>query len=208
MPSKALSAFTALPNSMTEPELIEGILRRDRTAFQYLVNQYQKQVIKTACYFVGNMEDAEDLSQEIFIEIINAMNSFKMSSSLSTWIYRITVNKSLNMVKKKQRQGIMVRIESFFRHPSEHFTGSELEPSTSAAEFEQKEKHDLLHAAIRRLPENQRIAFVLCKFDDQSYKQIAEIMKIGLPAVESLIHRAKLNLQKYLTHQFSEYQKT
>ena len=193
---------------MTDPELIEGILRRDRYAFQCLVERYQKQVIKTACYFVGNMEDAEDLSQEIFLDIINSINSFKRSSSLSTWIYRITVNKSLNMVKRHQRHGLMIRLESLLWRSSAPGSGQEPEPSATANDFEQQEKQRLLHAAIGRLPENQRIAFVLSKFDDQSYKQIADIMKIGLPAVESLIHRAKLNLQKLLIHHFSEYQKT
>lgn len=103
---------------------------------------------------------------------------------------------------------MMVRLESLFRHPAEHGAEKETEPSVSPAGIEQQEKRELLHAAIRRLPENQRIAFVLSKFDDQTYKQIADIMRIGLPAVESLIHRAKVNLQKHLMHQFSEYQKT
>lgn len=192
---------------MTDPELIHGILRRDRNAFQYLVNQYQKQVIKTAFYFLGNMEDAEDLSQEIFLDIIHSMKSFKSSSSLSTWIYRITVNKSLNQVKKKQRQGIMVRIEAVFGRTSDNGNRGETEPSVDFGEYEEKEKREILHSAINRLPENQRIAFVLNKFDDLSYKQIAGIMNVGLPAVESLIHRAKINLQKHLLPQFSEYQK-
>ncbi|MFZ4520210.1 MAG: RNA polymerase sigma factor [Bacteroidales bacterium] len=193
---------------MTEVELIEGILRRERTAFQCMVDQYEKQVIKTAFYFVGNMQDAEDLSQEIFLEIIRSVDSFKRSSSLVTWIYRITVNKSLNMVKKQQREGIKVRIESLFRNPGSLEHGAMDEPSYEPGELEHEEKRKLLQTAIGRLPENQRIAFVLCKFDDLSYKQIAEIMKVGLPAVESLIYRARLNLQKYLVHQFSEYQKT
>ena len=102
----------------------------------------------------------------------------------------------------------MVQLESIFRHPSEPGGTKVQEPSTAPAGFDQEEKRDLLHKAIGRLPENQRIAFVLSKFDDQSYKQIADIMKIGLPAVESLIHRAKLNLQKLLIRHFSEYQKT
>ncbi|MCX6266319.1 MAG: sigma-70 family RNA polymerase sigma factor [Bacteroidetes bacterium] len=193
---------------MTDQELIEGILHRDRNAFQCLVNQYQKQVIKAAYHFVGNLEDAEDLSQEIFLDVIRSLPSFNKSSSLSTWIYRITVNKSLNMVKKKQRRGIMVRIESLFRPPVEHGSTHTTEPSVLPADLEHQEKQSLLHAAINRLPENQRIAFVLCKFEDHTYKQIAEIMKIGLPAVESLIHRAKVNLQQHLVHHFSEYQKT
>ncbi len=193
---------------MTDPELIEGILQRDRNAFQYLVNHYQKQVIKTAFYFLGNMEDAEDLSQEIFLDVIHSMKSFKKTSSLSTWIYRISVNKSLNQVKKQQRKGIAVKLESLFRTQTDHSICRDAEPSVDTPDFEEKEKRELLHAAINRLPENQRIAFVLNKFDDQSYKQISEIMNVGLPAVESLIHRAKLNLQKHLMPQFSEYQKT
>ncbi len=193
---------------MTEPELVEGILRRDRNAFQYLVTRYQREVIKTACYFVGNMEDAEDLSQEIFIDIIRSVHSFKHSSSLSTWIYRITVNKSLNMVKKQKRKGVMVRIESLFRQPGAHGNLTDPEPSVSQNDLEQNENRRLLQAAVNRLPENQRIAFVLNKFDDLPYRQIADIMKIALPAVESLIHRARINLQKHLKPQFSEYQKT
>lgn len=193
---------------MTDPELIDGILQRDRNAFHYLVTQYQKQVIKTAFYFLGNMEDAEDLSQEIFLDVINSMKSFKKSSSLSTWIYRITVNKSLNQLKKQQRKGFAVRLESLFRIQADNSKSQVAEPFVPAADYEEKEKRELLHAAINKLPENQRIAFVLNKFDDQSYKQISGIMNIGLPAVESLIHRAKINLQKHLIPQFSEYQKT
>jgi RNA polymerase sigma factor (sigma-70 family) len=192
---------------MTDGELIQGVLQCDRNAFQSLVNQYQKQVIKTAFYFLGNMGDAEDLSQEIFLEIIHSMKSFKQSASLSTWIYRITVNKSLNVIKKQQRSKMVLRLESLFRQTAEQGAEKDPEPSVSPDELEQQERRELLHAAIHRLPENQRIAFVLCKFEDQSYLQVADIMKIGLPAVESLIHRAKINLQKYLMPHFSEYQK-
>jgi len=192
---------------MTDPELIEGILRRDRNAFQYLVEKYQARIIKTACYFVGNMEDAEDLSQEIFLDIIRSMKSFRRSSSLSTWIYRITVNRSLNLVKKHQRRGIFMRLESVFKTPSGNGGERSAEPCITQNDIDHHEKRELLNAAIRRLPENQRIAFVLSKYDDQSYKQIAEIMKIRLPAVESLIHRARKNLQKDLVPYFSEYQK-
>jgi RNA polymerase sigma-70 factor (ECF subfamily) len=193
---------------MTEPELIEGILRRDRNAFQHLVNRYQRQVIKTACYFVGNMQDAEDLSQEVFIDILHSIGSFKGTSSLTTWIYRLTVNKSLNHVKKQKRREIIIRLESMFWPSHDSQTHKEMEPSASQDMIDRRENRELLQAALNRLPENQRIAFVLHKYEEQTYRQITEIMKIGLPAVESLIHRAKLNLQKHLIHQFSEYKKT
>ena len=189
---------------MTDTDLIEGILQRDRKAFQYLVDTYQHRVVKTAFYFVGNMEDAEDLSQEIFLEVINSVKSFRNSSSLATWIYRITVNKSLNVVKKQQRKGILLRLESLFMHTGDNMERSQ-EPVTHDSSFEDKEKKLILQTAINRLPKNQRIAFILHKYDDQSYKEIATLMNVGIPAVESLMHRAKINLQKLLINQFSDY---
>ena len=91
---------------MTELELIKGVIARDREAISCLVETYQKRVIKTAYYFLGNMEDAEDVAQDVFIEILNSIGNFRQSSALSTWIYRITVNRSLNVVKKKQTKTI------------------------------------------------------------------------------------------------------
>ncbi len=191
---------------MTDPELIEGILKRNRTAFQYLVNRYQRGVIKTAFHFLGNMEDAEDLSQEIFLEIIRSMHTFRNSSTIETWIYRITVNHALNLLKKNKRRGFFIKLESILG-----FSGNQsiTEPGTNETSLAQEDKENkkMLHNAINKLPENQRIAFVLHKFDDQSYKQVAEIMNISLSAVESLIHRAKSNLQSLLMVHFSEYKK-
>ncbi len=192
---------------MTDSELIEGIRRRDRRAFQHLVDEYQEKVIRTAWHFTGNMEDAEDISQETFVDVIRYLPNFRGSASLSTWIYRITVNKSLNMIRKQKRKLWMVRLESLFGAGHGGEKSGPAVPSVPALDPENKEKGELLQAALRRLPENQRIAFVLHRFDDQSYRQIAGIMNISLPAVESLIHRARQNLQKYLLPHFSEYQK-
>ena len=113
---------------MTDPELIEGILRRDRYAFQCLVERYQKQVIKTACYFVGNMEDAEDLSQEVFLEILRSINRYKKGSTLSTWIYRITVNKSLDHLRKQQRRSFVQKMGTMLRISPDGMSLEENEP--------------------------------------------------------------------------------
>lgn len=190
---------------MTDQELTEGILRHDRAAFRLLVERYQRQVIKTACHFLGNMEDAEDLSQEVFIEVIRSIGLFRRSASLSTWIYRITVNKSLNALKRRRREGIMMKIESLFRQSAGNHPA---EPVSQDHNGDGEENRQLLHDAIRCLPENQRIAFILHKLEERPHKEIAEIMQIGVPAVESLIHRGKVNLRKSLSPHFSEYQKT
>jgi len=192
---------------MNDQELIEGIQRHDRNAFQYLVTTYQKKVIKTACYFVEELTEAEDLSQEIFMEVIDSIGKFKAQSSLSTWIYRITVNKSLNAVKKKKRAAIFSRLESLFLPGNGYSDNPIKEPFMENTALEEEEKRKLLYGAIRNLPANQRIAFTFHKFDDLPYKEIAEIMQLSLSSVESLIHRAKLNLQKQLVTHFSEYAK-
>jgi len=114
---------------MTDRELIEGVSRRDKAAINYLVNNYQKRVIKTAYYFIGNLEDAEDLSQEIFIEIIKSISSFRCTSSLSTWIYRIIINRSINIIRKNNRRNIFSNIEHFFQITSGPDDKTRMEPS-------------------------------------------------------------------------------
>jgi RNA polymerase sigma factor (sigma-70 family) len=88
---------------MTDQELLQGIIDRDKTAVQYLVRRFHKQVIKTAYYFVHDMKDAEDLAQDVCIEILESARNFRGNASLNTWIYRITVNKSLNFIRAEFR---------------------------------------------------------------------------------------------------------
>ena len=191
---------------MTDYELVQGILRRDRQAFQYLLDTYQKQVVKTAYYFTGNMEDAEDLSQEIFIEIIGSAESFRHSATLSTWIYRITVNRSLNLIKKNKRREIFQRLGNLFQDPGNGKHAVE-EPSGHITNTEDDERRRLLNHAINSLPENQRIAFILSKYDELPYREICEVMNLSLSSVESLIHRAKINLQNKLSIHYPEFKK-
>ena len=190
---------------MTDPELLQGLIDGNPGAVKYLVSQYQKKVIKTAYYFLGNMDDAEDLSQEVFMEILQSVKMFRNASSLSTWIYRITLNKSMNQLKKNRRKAMFYRIGEVLKTQSGGTPFAE-EPSLSEQGCEVKENRKLIHEAIIKLPENQRIAFVLHRYDEKSYKEIATIMNLSLSSVESLIHRARVNLQKKLIKQFPEYQ--
>jgi RNA polymerase sigma factor (sigma-70 family) len=192
---------------MTDQELIDGLSRKNRAAIHFLVNKYQRQVIKTAHYFLQDMEEAEDLSQEIFIIILDSVNRFRKSASLSTWIYRITVNRSLNQLKKLNRKNFIRNIGNIFMNNPGN-TGEKMDLSGETVhEVERKENQQLLANAIGRLPDNQRIAFVLSKYDELTYQEIADIMNLSLSSVESLIHRAKMNLQKKLVQYFPEFKK-
>ncbi len=192
---------------MTDRELIEGLSVRERTSINYLVNAYQKSVIKTAYYFIGNIEDAEDLSQEIFLEIIKSIDSFRGEASLSTWIYRIAVNRSINIIRKNNRRNIFTSIEQFFQITGEPGNNEKKEPSDDHDPLDEEETRKYLAKAINELSENQRIAFVLNKYEELSYKEISAIMNLSVSAIESLIHRAKTNLQGKLVCHFSQYTK-
>ena len=190
---------------MTEPELVDGLITQNNKAIEYLVNIYQKNVIKTAYYFVANMEDAEDLSQEVFLEILKSISRYKKNASLYTWIYRITVNKSLDHLRRQKKRNILQTVGSFVRISSDGIKGDDNKLAAMDTRNEDNENRKILDNAVNSLPENQKIAFILNKYEEMTYKEIAEIMDLSLSSVESLIHRAKLNLQKKLLNYFSEY---
>lgn len=184
---------------MDEAEIIKGIQQGDRKAFQILVNSYQRMVVNTCLGIVHSQEDAEDLAQDVFLEIFRTAENFRGDAKISTWLYRIATNRSLNHIRNKKRKG-------FFHSLEEAFTGgknrnSEISISRSDQPdhaISDQQRSDMLHRAMDQLPEKQRVAFTLNKYEELPYQQIADIMKISLASVESLIHRAKKNLQEQL----------
>lgn len=182
---------------MTETELIEGLRNGDETAFSYLVKNYQDRVYNTAIGIVQNAEDAEDVAQEVFIQVYKSIHAFKGESKLSTWMYRIATTRSLDLLrsrKSKKRFGFLQRLfgdgnEPLHEIPDFNHPGVELDRKENAAK---------LFRAINKLPENQKTAFTLHKIEDLSYQEISEIMQSTIAAVESLMHRAKQNLRKIL----------
>jgi RNA polymerase sigma-70 factor (ECF subfamily) len=190
---------------MNDQELITGILNNDKPVIQFLVTKYHKQVITTAYHFVHDMDDAEDLAQDVCVEILESIGQFKRNSSLSTWIYRVTVNKSLNFFRKNKRKQLVKHFETFF-HKANGNAGTLIsEPSANDNSYDNNERKRILDTAINSLPQNQKTAFILSKYEELSYKEITEIMNLSLASVESLLQRAKQNLQKKLIVQFSEY---
>lgn len=193
---------------MTDKELVNDIINhKSQKAFEELVNQYQPLVVKTCLGFVTNYADAEDLTQEVFIEVYQSINGFRNESKVSTWIYRIAVNKSLNFVRKQKRDKMFRSIENFFTTKGDKSEPYEIVDHTSGGadrEIERSENKQLLKNAINKLPDNQRIAFILSKYQDLSYKEISEVMDVSLSSVESLLFRAKSNLQKYLLKEINK----
>lgn len=186
---------------MNDKQIIDKILQNDKAAFGRLVEKYQSLVVNTAFGFVREKFDAEDIAQEVFIEAYNSIKNFRGDAGISTWLYRITVNKSLNFIRSKKRRHWIKSVESFFSKNNENTTQFAAPDSTDNG-LEQKERSEILHDAIDNLSKNQKIAFTLHKYEDLSYKEIAKVMNVSLSSVESLIHRAKKNLQKQLVNYY------
>jgi RNA polymerase sigma factor (sigma-70 family) len=190
---------------MTDREFVLEIRKGNQQAFRLFVEKYQLAVVKICNGFIHSLEDSEDIAQEVFLEVYKSIHNFREEAKLSTWLYRISVNKSLNHLRKYKLKKNLDSIETLFTGNknmiNEIRDNNNLLPD---GEIEQKEKANTLHRAIDSLSVNQRISFILNKYEDLSYKEIAEIMNISLSAVESLIHRAKINLQKKL---FDYYKK-
>lgn len=184
-------------------KLIDELKAGNRLAFKSLIESYQRKVVSTCYGFVKNEKDAEDIAQEVFIEIFRSVSTFKQESEIGTWIYRISINKSLDHLRKqnrKKRIQNLIPLLNPFKDKEIPIPSVDL---NKQEELELTEKHRILHEAIQKLPENQRIALTLNKFEDLSAREIAEIMETSLQSVESLIHRSKKNLKEIL---ISKYQ--
>ena len=175
---------------------IRALQHGDTQAYRLLVETYQDQVINTCYGFVQKREDAEDLAQEVFLEVFRSVSKFQANAKLSTWLYRIAVNKSLEYIRfhKRKKRFSWKQSLSDMTEAEEPVSLSD-HPGMS---LEQRERRQILFSKINSLPDNQRIAFTLNKVEGLSYKEIAEVMKVSLSSVESLMHRAKKNLKKKL----------
>lgn len=163
-----------------------------------LYTKYAKQVFNLSLQYVQNREDAEEITQDVFVKVHQHLDTFKHESKHSTWIYRITINTSLDFVKAKKRKKRFGIFTSLF-----HADSSEVKYESSSFEhpgvaLEQREALENIFRCINDLPENQKTALILHKIEQQSQAEIAEIMEISPKAVESLIQRAKANLEKKL----------
>ncbi len=186
---------------LNQPELIEQLRQGDEATFKKLVDEWQDMVYNTAAGIVQHEDDADDITQEVFLQVYQSISSFKGESKLSTWLYRITVTKSLDHLKHKKRKKRFAFIQSLFGNS----TDEALHPpdfNHPGVLAENKEKAATLLKAMQQLPYNQRIAFTLHKIEGQKHQDIATIMEISVSATESLIARAKSNLRKILENYY------
>jgi RNA polymerase sigma-70 factor, ECF subfamily len=191
--------------SMDESQLLNEVKAGKAAAFKTLVEQYHDRVINTCYGFVRNREDARDVAQDVFIEIYQSLENFREEAKLSTWIYRISVTKSLDFLRRKNRKKRMGKFKRLFNIDDVAERLEQPSGSNPDKNVEKMERDRILQQAIDRLPENQKIAVTLSKYEGFSNKEISGIMNTSVSSVESLIHRAKVNLKKKLYRYYDQH---
>jgi RNA polymerase sigma factor (sigma-70 family) len=162
-----------------------------------IYREYKNQVFNLALSYLANREDAEEVTQDVFISIYQTVEQFRGESKLSTWIYRITVNKSLDKIRSRKRKKRWATLLSFTGEKGENFDYA-VHFDHPGVKMEEKECLVKLYGMIDSLPDNQRTAIILTKFEDRPQEEAAQIMGITRKAVESLVQRAKKNLMEKL----------
>jgi len=181
-----------------DSKLLEEFLKGDEQAFESLVCKYKTVVYGTIHSIVGNIQDAEDVSQEVFLNIYKTLNSFRGQSSLSSWIYRIAVNKSIDNVRKKKNKAISLETELDNDEKLKLLDVLSSKEDSDLVVLEKTEFQKTVSKVMNSLPEKFRVILTLKELEGLSYDEISKIMNISVNKVKVWLFRARKKLKKDL----------
>ncbi len=187
------------PND-TDIALMLRVKAGDEVAFRELIERHQRAVISVIYRAIGDAWEAEDLAQRVFIQVFRSARRYKPSAKFTTWLYTIIHNAIRNEYRRRSRH----TAESFdaLTQPGEAGEpGVQLADSRATNPSQIVIEHELqerIQTAIKLLPEAQRTAVILCRFEGLPYEEIAEVLNCSVSAVKSLLHRARDTLKEKL----------
>jgi len=182
-----------------DTDLLTEIKHGNEDAFRKLVEKYKPKVFNTIYSIMGDTQDMEDIAQNVFIQVYTSINSFKEESSISTWIYRITVNKCIDELRKRKIKFISYETELISEEKLK------LEDIISSKEddvvdkIDKKELGEIIQKILDSLPEKYRIILTLKEIDGLSYKEISEVMNISISKVKIWLFRARQQMKNRLS---------
>ncbi len=200
--SASPSSLSARMNpARTDHELMAAIARGDEGAFRELVERHQREVYGTIVKMIGDYHEAEDLAQRVFLRVYRAAPRYRPEAQFTTWLY--TILRRLVFNESERRARTRERIVEEIPHPdgSEHLPEREkpdLHHKDPSAQMVERERWETIDAAVRALPETQRLALILKIHQDLSYEEIARILKISVSATKSILFRAREHLKATL----------
>ncbi len=180
-----------------------GGLEKEPPNFEEIYRENASHVLNLCYRMVGNEQTARDLAQDVWVKALRNLSDFKGHSSVSTWLYRITVNHIFNYYKQQKRRRWREILNLDLREglreeaplPGDFADDREPDPLDI---LQDKERNRIVWQMIQRLPAAQRVPLILFRYEGLSYQEISEVMGISINAVESRLHRAKRNLRKWL----------
>ena len=184
--------------------LVQRAKAGDGEAFEALVRKHHAQVFRLALTMVKNAGDAEEVTQETFLNIFRKLDSFRGDSKFSSWLYRVTANFALMRLRKQRRQPTALLDDLL---PQYQETGEAERPPSDWSEradrqIENKELGRKIDDAIQKLPEKYRIILVMRDVEGLSNEEIAQALGLSIPAVKSILHRSRLFVRGELSKYF------
>jgi RNA polymerase sigma-70 factor, ECF subfamily len=201
-PQPTAETPTPLPGSavgLTDAEVMLRVKAGDESAFEYLVQKYRRAMVGFMFRMSHNAAAAEDLAQEVFLRVYRSRSGYEASAKFTTWLYRIATNLAVNHARdtRHERPENMVSLDE----PDEE-TGTTMDVADSSLTVEQnilrRERMAAIRAKVQGLPERQRLAVTMHKYQQMDYKQIAEVLKLSESATKSLLFRAYETLREQL----------
>ena len=185
--------------SYTDAEVMLRVKAGDQSAFDYLVQKYRRPLVSFMYRMARNTAAAEDLAQEVFLRVYRSRQTYEASAKFTTWLYRIATNLAVNHARdtRHDRPEVTVSLDE----PDEE-TGTTLDVADSTVSAEEalvrRERVVAIRAKVESLPERQRLAVIMHKYQQMDYKQIAEVLKLSESATKSLLFRAYETLREQL----------
>jgi RNA polymerase sigma-70 factor, ECF subfamily len=182
-----------------DAQLMLRVKQGDMAAFEELVDKYKQPVINLLYRTLPDLTEAEDLAQNVFLQVFKSAHRYRVTAKFSTWLYTIARNLCLNEIRRRSRhpaESMEATHPEYEDQPSRQFEDTKnFGPPDLLLQDELQQK---IEEALRDLPENQRTAILLYREEEMSYEEISEVLDCSLSATKSLIHRARETLKQKL----------
>jgi RNA polymerase sigma-70 factor (ECF subfamily) len=197
--AESISPPPGSPVGLTDADVMLRVKTGDEPAFEYLVQKYRRAMVSFMYRMTHNSAAAEDLAQEVFLRVYRSRTGYEASAKFTTWLYRIATNLAVNHARdtRHERPENQVSLDE----PDEE-TGTTMDVADNSLTVEQailrRERMEAIRAKVQNLPERQRMAVIMHKYQQMDYKQIAEVLELSESATKSLLFRAYETLREQL----------
>jgi RNA polymerase sigma-70 factor (ECF subfamily) len=186
----------------TDAELVKGVIGREESCFEELVERYGSKVLNLAMRITRSQEDAEEILQDVFITVFTKLGGFEHKAQFSSWLYRVTMNSSFMKIRARNRRR-SVSLEDIEPNTRQNWVGNRTEMFDIDTMSSRHELRDAIQAAVQQLPEDYRAIFVLRDIDGLSNEAVSHVLQLSVPAVKSRLHRSRLLMREQLRSHYA-----